>query len=101
MENTHPLQDQFYLIIQAMLGVYSPNFRSVWVSIGKSVNIFIYLEKKSEDDLEWIEDFKDEYDALQVEHVPFKVSVIVEAGVISAPEQPNCIPIYHRRERDR
>ena len=93
------LQKQALILMQALLGVISSNFRIVWVALENEIVIInIVLEKDLESDVEEIEDFKGEFEALQISNINYEVRVIVSSLDIDWPDPSTSIVVYKRRE---
>ena len=71
------LQQQALILMQALLGVISPNFRFVWIVVESSITVNIILEKNCSEDLEEIEDLKSEFEALQIENIDYEFEVSI------------------------
>jgi len=89
---------QSLTVIQAMLGVPSPNLRRVTLDHdGEKWLIAFVLESENPDDQEEIEDFETEWDALQNGPEPREVSTLVASGPLPWPQPPKRV-LYQRRE---
>jgi len=92
------LQQQALMLMQALLGVISPNFRIVSISdIEKSIIIRIVLEKDSIDDREEINDLTAEFEALQSHHVDFEINVEISEKELHWPDE-STIVVFRRKE---
>lgn len=89
---------QSLTVVQAMLGVPSPNFRRVTLDHdGEQWRIAFVLEREDADDREEIEDFETEWDALQSGPEPREIAITVTAGLLTWPPSPARV-LYQRRE---
>ncbi|MFN3166954.1 MAG: hypothetical protein ACE37H_07810 [Phycisphaeraceae bacterium] len=91
---------QYYALctIQSLLGVISANFRFVSVAVDSGkVFIRIVLRNEDDDDLEEIEDFKTEFEALLSEQIDYVVSVEVSDRPLAWPDE-NSIVVFKQRE---
>jgi hypothetical protein len=101
MQTTPTLQDwnvQSLAVVQAMLGILSPNFRRV--SLGHNDGVWLItfvLEREDIEDHEEIEDFCTEWDALQTGPEPREVRTVVTSQALPWPLSPTRI-LYLRRE---
>ena len=92
------LQQQALMLMQAMLGVISPNFRMISITmLAGTIQIKVVLECESEEDREELEDCQSEFEALQSEQINYDFEVVVYDGDIEWPSEP-AIVIYRRRE---
>jgi hypothetical protein len=92
------LQKQALMLMQALLGLISPNFRMVSISeIEKRILIRIILENESTDDREEINDLTAEFEALQSCHVNFEINVEITRKELSWPDE-STIVVFRRRE---
>ena len=92
------LQYQALALVQALLGVISPNFRMVWITCSEDlIGIHIVLEIECDEDIEEIEDLKSEFEALQESAVDYKVETTINSGDIEYPDMENTIIVYRRR----
>jgi hypothetical protein len=89
---------QSLAVVQAMLGMLSPNFRRVTLDHdgGKWLITFV-LERIDADDQEEIEDFGSEWDALQSAPEPRDVQTVVTSEALSWPS-PSTRVLFLRRE---
>lgn len=87
------------MLIQALWGAISPNFRMVALYPCKPVyKLLFVLEKDETIDREEIEDVVAEFDALQgTGAVKFKVDILVSAESLPWPEPPWLV-VFRRRE---
>jgi len=92
------LQSQALRLMQSLVGVITPNYRMVTLSIEEDyVNIVIVLNNVSESDSEEIEDLKSEFDALQTREIEFSIEIVISQDKLSVPDE-NAIVVYMRRE---
>ena len=94
------LQRQALSLMQALLGVITPNFRMVWLSADRNGKVIIYiiLEHMSDDDMEEIDDLESEYEALQEKPTDYYFDVIISNEFIKWPHH-NSIVVYKRKEQ--
>lgn len=92
------LQQQALILMQALLGVISPNFRMIWITVDSSIVIHIVLEQYSDEDEEEIEDLKGEFEALQSENTDYEFKTYVLDEDIAWPDLSSTIVLYKRRE---
>jgi hypothetical protein len=91
---------QALTLMQALLGVISPNFRSVSFECnGENVQIYVILEHEDTEDREEIFDLVSEFEALKQKNIPVKVETIIsdvpwKNGVCEIPGRP----VYVRRK---
>lgn len=101
MSNSPKLQEwnfQAVAVMQAMLGMPSPNFRRVTLGHdGTQWLIVFVLEREDAEDREEIEDFGDEWEALQSGPEPCEVRTVVEPGPLPMTTWPTRT-LYQRRE---
>jgi hypothetical protein len=89
---------QAVLVMQAMLGMPSPNFRRVTLGHdGTQWLIGFVLEREDAEDREEIEDFETEWDALQSGPEPREVRTVVDSGPLPLTAWPTRA-LYQRRE---
>ncbi len=92
------LQQQALMLMQAMLGVISPNIRMISITmLADTIQIKVVLECESEEDRQELEDCQSEFEALQSEQVNYEFEVVVSNADIKWPSGP-AIVIYRRRE---
>lgn len=92
------LQQQALMLMQALLGAISPNFRLVSISeIEKRIIIRIVLENESEDDREEIDDLTAEFEALQSCHVDFEINVEITKKDLEWPDEFTIV-VFRRKE---
>ena len=92
------IQKQSLILIQALLGAISANFRMIHLSHKKhKVFVTIVLESENEDDFEEIEDLKSEFEALQESPIDYDFVVKVTDANLSWPED-NEVVVFKRRE---
>jgi len=88
---------QSLAVMQAMLGMPSPNFRRVSLGHdGAQWLIGFALEREDADNREEIEDFETEWDALQSGPEPREVRTVLASGSLPSPEWPTRILYQHR-----
>lgn len=93
------LQQQALTLMQAMLGVISPNFRRVSVTLKDDlIWVEVILEHDSQDDMEELKECEDEFDALQIGPRAFKFDVIISDQKLAWPDPRTTFVIYRRRE---
>ncbi len=92
------IQKQSLILMQALLGVISANFRMIYLQqeSGKVI-VTIILESENENDFEEIEDLKSEFEALQESPVDYDFVVKVADTDLSWPDD-NTVVIFKRRE---
>lgn len=85
---------------QAMLGLVSPNFRTVTMLAQKgSVLVTVVLEQESDEDREAIEDCLCDFEALQAENLDIRFDVLVDSGPLNVKDpEGEAWVIYYRRE---
>ncbi|WNJ95648.1 hypothetical protein RND59_00560 [Vibrio ruber] len=92
------LRKQSLILMQALLGVISANFRMVYISQNNGcVTVTIVLESENDDDLEEIEDLKSEFEALQESSIDYDFIVKVTDKELFWPDG-NTIVVFRRRE---
>lgn len=92
------LQQQALMLMQAMLGVISPNFRMVSISlIDQKIEVTVVLEHESDEDREELEDCESEFEALQSVQIDYEFKVVVSEDNIEWPGD-TAIVIYRRKE---
>ena len=92
------LQKQALILMQALLGVISPNFRMVSIyESNKKIIINIVLEEYLVDDMEEIDDFISEFEALQPFQTDFDIRVEASSAAINWPDG-STIVVYRRKE---
>lgn len=92
------IQKQALMLIQALLGAISPNFRLVSIGLSDhTVKIQIILEEKSEVDDDEINDVASEFEALQERPVDYEIDTLVTKEDINWPNS-DTIVVYRRRE---
>ncbi|MBA7474163.1 hypothetical protein ES707_09511 [subsurface metagenome] len=96
---TEAQQYELYLV-HALLGVISSNFRLVSLVVDEyqTIVIRIILEHESEDDLEEIEDFKTEFEALLPGPTPYEVNVEISNEPIPWQDPSKIVCVFRRRE---
>lgn len=92
------LQQQALILMQALLGVISPNFRMIWVTVDNSITVHIVLERENSEDQEEIEDLKAEFEALQSENIDYSFKTYISNEDIDWPSLTSTIVLYKRRE---
>ena len=93
------LQCQALTLMQSLLGVISPNFRIVWVTlIDDTVVVNFVLERESEEDAEEIDDLKTEFESLQMARIEYEFNVVISEEIIRWPDASASIVVYRRRE---
>lgn len=92
------LQYQALVLVQALLGVISPNFRMIWITVESIITIHIVLEIECDDDMEEIEDLKNEFESLQNGSVAYDILTIISDSDFDDPEMTNTMIVYRRRE---
>lgn len=101
MQTTPTLQDwnlQSLAVVQAMVGMLSPNFRQVSLANDDGTWVITFvLEREDAEDHEEIDDFCSEWDALQIGPAPREVRTLVTSQALSWPLSPTRI-LYRRRE---
>lgn len=92
------IQKQSLILMQALLGVISANFRMIYLQqdSGKVI-VTIILESENENDFEEIEDLKSEFEALQESSIDYDFVVKVADTDLSWPDD-NTVVIFKRRE---
>jgi hypothetical protein len=94
----HEWNFQAVAVMQAMIGMPSPNFRRVTLGHdGTKWLIGFVLEREDEEDRQEIEDFETEWDALQSGPEAREVRTVIEAGPLPLPVWPTRV-LYQRRE---
>ncbi|MDW6092468.1 hypothetical protein SBX64_07915 [Vibrio rhizosphaerae] len=92
------LRKQSLILMQALLGVISANFRMVYISKNNGcVTVTIVLESENDDDFEEIEDLKSEFEALQDSPIDYDFMVKVTDKELFWPDG-NTIVVFRRRE---
>ncbi|TQF67863.1 hypothetical protein [Pseudoalteromonas luteoviolacea] len=92
------IQKQALILMQALLGVISANFRMIYLHQDSgNIIVTIILESEDEDDFEEIEDLKSEFEALQESPIDYDFVVKVTDADISWPDD-NSIVVFKRRE---
>lgn len=92
------LQQYALCVVQSLLGVVSPNFRLVSVAVeARGISIRIVLEQEDDDDMEEIEDFRTEFEALLSGPIDYDVLVEVTDQPLAWPDE-NSIVVFRRRE---
>jgi hypothetical protein len=93
------LQQQALMLMQAMLGVISPNFRRVAVTLrNELIWVEVILEHESQQDTNELKECEDEFDALQIGVHAFKFEVIISDRKLAWPDPRSTFVIYRRRE---
>lgn len=93
------LQHQALALMQSLLGVISPNFRIVWVTLGDdTVVVNIVLATMSEEDLEEIGDLETEFESLRSASLECEFNVTISSESICWPDPASSIVVYRRRE---
>lgn len=91
------LQGQALVLMQALLGVISPNFRMVHLVKNALVfEVLIILEEESSRDRDEIDDLRSEYEALQERGIDYEFEVRVASE--PTPWPSDGIVVYRRRE---
>jgi hypothetical protein len=92
--------DMTLALVQALLGVPSPNFRAVTIETRPTeILIRVYLESESTIDREEVDDLLTEFEALHTEPINTEIEVIVSSR--SWPTGVNSLagrPVYARRD---
>ncbi len=83
------LQFQTLVLVQALLGVISSNFRAVWISMDPDVEVTIVLEEMNDEDINEIEELKDEFESLQTKNVDFEFKLEITTSEINYPDVAN------------
>ena len=92
------LQIQALCLVQALLGVISPNFRMVSISaVDGGFKIRFLLAKECDEDREEIEDAESEFEALQSRRIEYEFEVVVSEDPIDLPDGMSMV-VYRRRE---
>ncbi|WP_155250750.1 hypothetical protein [Pseudoalteromonas luteoviolacea] len=92
------MQKQSLILMQALLGVISANFRMIYLQQdGESIIVTIMLESEDEDDLEEIEDLKSEFEALQESPIDYDFIIKITDADLSWPDD-NIVVVFKRRE---
>jgi ribosome maturation factor RimP len=92
------LNRQTVILVQAMLGAISSNFRMVSIRNENGVWILrFYLEREDTDDIEEMDDIEFEFSALQDDDLEVRKEVIITDKDIDWPEHPTVV-VYKRRE---
>ncbi|MGO1691860.1 MAG: hypothetical protein ACTHY7_02445 [Marinobacter sp.] len=92
------LQYQALVLVQALIGVISPNFRMVWVGIENIVKINIILEAENEEDFDEIEDLRSEFEALQEKSIEYEIKISINRGELVYPDFSKSVIVFKRRE---
>lgn len=92
------LQYQALALVQALIGVISPNFRMVWIGIEDIVKINIVLEAESEEDFNEIDDLKCEFEALQEKSIEYEIKTSINKGELIYPDFTKSVIVFKRRE---
>lgn len=92
------LQYQALALVQALIGVISPNFRMVWVGIEDIVKINIILEAENEEDFDEIEDLRSEFEALQEKSIEYEIKTSINRGELVYPDISKSVIVFKRRE---
>lgn len=93
------LQGQALALMQSLLGVISPNFRIVWVTLGDdTVFVNIVLATTSKEDLEEIVDLETEFESLRSARIGYEFNVVISSESICWPDPVSSIVVYRRRE---
>jgi hypothetical protein len=92
-----------FMLMEALLGAISPNFRMVAISFSRDTwKVGFWLEKEDEIDREEIEDALGEFDSLVLgmENPPLKISAVTEISGGSLPrlDVSDWRTIFLRRE---
>ncbi|WP_085711361.1 MULTISPECIES: hypothetical protein [unclassified Pseudomonas] len=89
---------QVLMLVQAMLGAITPNFRMVVLSRDEhGWLIKFYLEEDSEEDAEEVEDIVCQYAAYQDSCLKCNWVVLLGAGELPVPAQTDRV-VYRRKE---
>ncbi|MEH0018420.1 MAG: hypothetical protein V6Z89_02145 [Desulfobacter sp.] len=92
------LQQHAMILVQALLGVITPNFRMVSVSeISKKIVITIVLEEDSKSDRDEIDDLVSEFEVLQPKPINFDIEVEISTNELLWPNE-STIVVYRRKE---
>ena len=98
MEDLEKLRFYTLCLMQALLGVVSPNFRRVSLSLeGDRVLITVVLEHDDADDQEEIDDLQTEFEALCPGPVDYEVDIQVSAGDLESLDDKTVV-VFMRRE---
>ena len=89
---------QALMLVQALLGAVSPNFRMVVLDHeGTRWKLSFVLEKDQAEDRAEIEDIASEFATLQDKRIDFETEVNVAAGALPWPSPPARV-LFRRRE---
>ena len=92
------LQKQILILVQALLGVITPNYRMVKLRVkGVKIYIVVTLEFDDDDDLEEIEDLGTEFEILQESKIKYEINTEIRSDVLQWPDD-NWRVIYRRKE---
>lgn len=91
------------MLVQALLGAISPNFRRVALAFSEpTLELLFILEKESPTDREEIEDVVGEFDSLllglNTRYIKYSVSVAVSAEYFPTLDNSVWRVVYFRRE---
>ena len=92
------LQYQALVLVQALLGVISPNFRMVWISVEEIITIYIVLEVECDEDVEEIEDLGAKFEALQEVSLDYEIKTLINDGNLLYPDVSRSLIVFKRRE---
>lgn len=94
------MQQYALCLVQALIGVISPNFRLVAVSRQFSrIVVKIVLAEYNEEDIHEIEDMKTEFEAVLSQPVNFEFQVVVSTDVLFLdPPSDQSMVVFMRRE---
>ena len=92
------IQKQALILVQALLGVISSNFRMISIieNNGKII-VTIIIEIENNEDLEEINDLQSEFEALQEAPVDYEFVIQINDKELDWPDD-NTIVIFRRRE---
>ena len=97
------LNERVLALIESMYGDISPNFRKIWITLDDEnvTTIHIMLEKEDKDDLEAIEDFIVDFEAIQPVKIRYDVNIVITDEEMNVVPKLNCPHryVYIRRER--
>ena len=94
------IQNQALILVQALLGAISSNFRMISIrELGSKVVVTIILETENDDDLEEIDDLQTEFEALQEAPVDYEFVTQINNEELEWPDH-NTIVVFRRRENE-
>jgi hypothetical protein len=93
-------KDQAIGLMQALLGVITPNYRMIWISKEPDdlLLVHIVLERSDDVDFEEIDDLEVEFEALQLTPINFRFEIIVTRAELQWPSLQTSIVVYRRKE---